>query len=419
MPSLETRRLSRCGVPPSLHLRPEGLHVSCALSLSVSLLDLDALSPREAQFVGMAESLADVLARSAPTADREGRLAEEAVAALRASLYPSLTVPAEFGGQGATLHEFVLAQERLGRADTSLALVAAMNAHVLGSAGEARSWPAGLYARVAGAARSGALTNALASEPELGSPSRGGLPRTRATRVPGGWRVNGAKTWSTGATALDFLVVSAAEETTVHRLVIEADRTGVSVERTWGDGLALRGSDSHDVIFEDVFVPQENLIPPMAPAGPESSAWFWSAITATYLGAGVGALQSVTAYARERVPTALGRPIATLPTVQENVGRIELDLAAAQALLHRVTRAWVEQPARRASLVPAFAGAKSLATNAAVRATDLALRVAGAPALDRALPIERFFRDARAGLTHPPTDETALGLLGRARLGQD
>ena len=61
--------------------------------------------------------------------------------------------------------------------------------------------------------------------------------------------------------------------------------------------------------------------------------------------------------------------------------------------------------------------AKYVATNNAIRVTDLALRVVGSAGLARGLPLERFFRDVRAGLGNPPMDDIALTLIGRAALG--
>ena len=377
-------------------------------------------SPQGAALLERADQLAGVFAAHAAEADRTGKVSPAAVAALRASGFAALTVPAGLGGGGATLHEFALVQRRLGRADASLALIAAMNGHVLGAVGEGGGWPAPIYETVARAAVTrGALTNALASEPELGSPSRGGLPQTAAVRAPGGWRLTGRKTWSTGAPALDFLAVTAAVGDQVWRFVLPSDTPGVSVERSWDGALALRGSGSHDVVFGDAFVPDARAIAPGGGKSPSGSAWFWGAVAATYLGVGWGALDALVAYARARVPSALGRPIATLPKIQRAVGEIELELAQAGALLERATQAWVRRPETREALLPHLAAAKSACTNAAAHVTDLALRAAGGAALAPGLPLERFFRDARAGLMHPPSDEAALGMLGRARLGEE
>jgi len=86
-------------------------------------------------------------------------------------------------------------------------------------------------------------------------------------------------------------------------------------------------------------------------------------------------------------------------------------------VLYDTARAWAEQPERRAALGPRIAAAKYLCTNAAQTATDQALRVAGGFGLTRQLPLERLYRDARAGLTHPPNDDAALEMIGRAALG--
>lgn len=344
-----------------------------------------------------------------------GDVTPEAGAALRASGYTRLTLPRGAGGLGASLEQYAEAQRRLGQAGAALALVLAMHTHVVGAAFQGRTLPGPMLDELAGASVEGRLVNALASEPELGSPSRGGLPRTAAVPDGDGWRVTGRKTWATGARELGLAVVSAATPAgEVVRLLVPLDAPGVAVEPTWVGALALRGSGSHDVTFDGVWVPAEHVAPP-TPAHPASSAWFWTALAATYLGVGDAALETLTAYARERVPTALGAPIATLPRVQEAVGRMAADLTASRALLGEAARAWDAAPGPEA--VPLLGAAKVHATNAAVAATDLAVRTAGGAALLPALGLERLLRDARAGLTHPPADEVGYGGLGAARLG--
>lgn len=377
---------------------------------------------RAEQLRQIAEPLADVFRQEAARADQTEQLSVLGVQAIKASAYPALTVPARLGGFGASLQEFARAQEILGRADASLALVAAMNGHLLGSVGEATSWPEEVYAELARASVShGALSNSLASEPDLGSPSRGGLPSSSAERVEGGWQVSGLKTWSTGSEALDYLVVTAAVDEGVWRFVIPGHSQGVQVLRTWQGSLSLRGSGSHDVRFSNVFVPDGHTLPPGPPLPPiraaSSGAWFWTAVAATYLGVGQAALDALVDYANERVPTALGQAIATLPKVQQAAGQMSLELLAARTLLHDLTRQWVNDPGERPALLPKLAAAKNLCTNAAVTVTDLAMRAAGGAALTAGLPLERYFRDARAGLTHPPADDQALGMLGKQVLG--
>ena len=140
-------------------------------------------------------------------------------------------------------------------------------------------------------------------------------------------------------------------------------------------------------------------------------------MAATYLGVGWAALEEMTRYAKSRVPSALGKPISSLENVQRNIGEMELSLKAAQLLLLEATGRWSENLEDRNSLLPLLAGAKYACTNAAIHVTDLALRTAGGGSLTRATTLERHFRDARAGLAHPPADDLALAMIGRSRLG--
>ncbi|WP_034384026.1 acyl-CoA dehydrogenase family protein [Deinococcus sp. YIM 77859] len=377
----------------------------CLLSPSALLPEMQAVTDRAAQ----------AIRAHAAACEAAQDVTQAAAAALRDSGYTRLTLPREAGGLGATLEQYAAAQLRLGEANAALGLILAMHTHVVGAAFQGQTLPEPLLAVLAQASREGRLVNSLASEPELGSPSRGGLPRTAALPEGGGWRVTGRKTWATGARALDLALVTAATpQGEVLRLLIPMNAPGVQIEPTWTDPLALRGSGSHDVTFAGVYVPAAHTAPP-APGQPASSAWFWTAVAATYLGVGFAALHALIAYAQERVPTALGAPIATLPRVQENVGRIASEVRAADALLLAAARAWDAAPG--ADSVPALAAAKARATNAAVWATDLAVRTAGGAALTPALPLGRLLRDARAGLTHPPADEVGYAHLGAALLG--
>ncbi|GAA0502311.1 acyl-CoA dehydrogenase family protein [Deinococcus depolymerans] len=353
----------------------------------------------------------------APECEAAQDVTPGAALALSQSGYTRLTVPTDAGGLGASLGVFARAQARVGRADASLALILAMHGHVTGAAFQGGSLPPHLLDAVAGAGVRGELLNALASEPELGSPSRGGLPRTVATPDGSGfesglWFVTGRKTWSTGARALRWALVSAATpDGRVGRYWVDLRGEGVRVEPTWQGALALRGSGSHDVVFDRA--PAALQAPPAA-SHPASSAWFWTAVAATYLGVGEAALDALRRYAHERVPTALGAPIATLPRVQETVGRVGAQLLAARTLLAHATATWDAQP--EAGAVPLIGAAKAVCTNAAVDATDLAMRAAGGGALTAALPLGKLLRDARAGLTHPPGEDAAFTAYGAALL---
>jgi alkylation response protein AidB-like acyl-CoA dehydrogenase len=396
-----------------------------------------ALTERQQRLVALADRLAARFAERATIHDRNGTFPFENYADLHESGYLRLAIPPEFGGAGANVFEMALAQERLARGDGATALATGMLIQIIGRESEARNpdtgrgdWPAPVFATICQAiAAEGGLINSVVTEPELGSVSRGGVPATSATPTDGGWRINGHKIFATGAPALRYFVTGVvlppseqAPRGETASAIVQAGSPGLRLESTWGDSLSLRTSGNDDVYYENVFVPDAWLIgrrvigAPIAPGQqPGLSAWGLT-ISAVYLGIGQAACDAACDYANNRVPPSLGKPIAELAHIQQWIGEMQITLDAARALLYDTARTWIEHPAARPTLAPQVAAVKYLCTNAACAATDKALRVAGGFSLTRALPLERYFRDARAGLFNPPQDDLALGQVGRAAL---
>jgi alkylation response protein AidB-like acyl-CoA dehydrogenase len=374
-----------------------------------------------AELLSRAQSLVPALAARAAVHDRDGSFPHDSVADVRAAGLHLLPVPAHWGGAGGSLVDAVNLLACIGGADASVALGLAMHVHVVGGLVENDVWPAGKLEQLCRAVvADGALVNAVASEPEMGSPSRGGLPRTTARAVPGGFVLNGRKSWVTFAPVLDFLLTTAEHDGAVSVFAVRRG-PGLSLVDTWSDALSLRASGSCDVVFTDVFVPDEWLVKDGRTAQPgrgigQPSGWPTLAFAATYLGVAEAAVRELARYCRERVPTALGKPIAELPHVQRNLGHMNIAVRSARIVLLDAARRWHEQPAARAGMESDLALAKHVCTNAAVEATDIALRTAGAAGLEHKLPLERLLRDARAGLMHPPQDERTFEILGRAAL---
>ncbi|HMP42701.1 MAG TPA: acyl-CoA dehydrogenase, partial [Roseiflexaceae bacterium] len=271
--------------------------------------------------------------------------------------------------------------------------------------------------------------NSVVTEPDLGSISRGGTPATAATPATGGWLINGRKLFASGGPALRYLVTGVtlppddeAPQGSTANAIVTAGTPGLRLIDTWSDNLSVRTSGNYDVVYEDVFVSDAWVVdrrpigaPPPAGARPGLNAWSL-AVAASYLGVGQAAVDAASEYANSRVPTSLGKPIAELPHIQQWIGEMQIAIEAARAVLYDAARTWVEHPELRPTLGAHVAAAKYLATNAACTASEKALRVAGGFSLTRTLPLERYFRDARAGLFHPPQDDLALGLMGRAAL---
>jgi alkylation response protein AidB-like acyl-CoA dehydrogenase len=381
-----------------------------------------AQTERERRVVDRAQAAAAVAFQYAAVHDRDATFPIEGLAELVRNGYLGVVVPEALGGDGAHVADLVLGNLALAKGDASLALVVAMHNALLGRVRDAGVWPASHFERVAReVAASGGLINSLASEPEMGSPSRGGLPATTATRVARGFRLNGRKTFSSGSTVLRWGVVSAtvhveATEPILSSFLVPLATPGVRIEPTW-DTLGVRATCSHTVVLEDVEVPVDAEVPratSMTDALPHERAWSLS-VAAVYLGVAEAARDYALEFARSRKPTALGgKSIASLPSIRDRFGRIELLLFEARGLLVGLARAWDAAPS--AEMEAALAAAKVVSTNNAVAVTEQTMRLVGGSSLDRSAPLERHYRDVRGGLHHPPQDDAALALFARDAL---
>ena len=194
---------------------------------------------------------------------------------------------------------------------------------------------------------------------------------------------------------------------------------GTRIEETW-DHLGLRASGSHDVVFEDVVVPLDHAVD-IRPAAEWTPADTLQQhvengilLAALYDGVARAATAWLVEFLKTRTPTSLGRPLATLPRVQETVGDIAMKL--------RVNRRLIDGLAGEidAGLVPEATDAhvvKSVVTNHAVEAIEAALSLTGNHGLTRANPLQRHYRDALCGRVHTPQDDATRTMLGRLALG--
>jgi alkylation response protein AidB-like acyl-CoA dehydrogenase len=377
---------------------------------------------RQAELIDLAETLAGPIAARAEAVDRAGAFPYENFRELHEAGYLGMTIPRDLGGMGANVLEYALAHERIARACGSTALAANMHLTLIGKIAEVGMWPTETLGRVTrDIVENGALINSANSELEMGSPSRGGLPTTTAVRTESGWVINGRKRWASMAPALTYLVTMATvvdgDAPRRGNFLVPANTPGVRVEKTW-DNLGMRGTASDDVVFTNLAVPSEALVLVDGSEVP-GDGFGWSAFggAAVFLGIGQAARDEAVRYARERRPNGMAAPIAELQTIQHRIARIELDLLQARSLLYATAEGWLARPEERNANMWRLAAAKYAVTNAAMRATDEALKVAGSAGLAAASPLQRFFRDARTAIGQPPIEDVALTTVGKAALG--
>lgn len=379
-------------------------------------------TPRQAAFVALGDRLAAIAAASADAHDRAGTFPHETFAALRDAGYFALTLPETMGGAGADPVGFFLAQERLARGSASVALAISMHLKVVADHVASTLWQGDVRDEfLAGVRDRGYLINNIASEPEMGSPSRGGVYRTTARRTAGGYLISGHKVWSTLAPILTHAALSCSIEQpdgsfANGRILVPTRLPGVRVEETW-DSLGMRSTGSHDLHFDEVAVPADHLLPPDTQGGGPELRPLALHMSAVYLGTATAARDFTVAYANARTPSAAGVPLAQIPLIQHRVARIEMLLWQARTAMYGSVEDWYTAPQHREALAWRFAAAKSVVTNNAIEITDLAMRVVGAAGMSRNYPLERYFRDVRAGLGNPPGDDTTLTTVGKAALG--
>jgi alkylation response protein AidB-like acyl-CoA dehydrogenase len=405
-------------------LHPNSSHKGC--NYKVSKLTMRAKRMSDNSMIGLAVELAATFGERAERHERENSFPFENYEDLRECSYVLATVPESSGGWGESIGTVTRAQAVLGEGCGSTALVTSMHLAQVARLQFAGWQPAQVQSVLQNIVEHGYLINSVQSEPLTGSPSRGGVPGTTATPTNDGYRLNGRKTYTTGAPVLHYMVVTAAlpgadGKPEIGQFLIEKTLPGVTIDPTW-NAMAMRLTGSHDLVLENVRVPKENLLAvgkKLSPANAALNAAGGLPVAAIYHGIGRAAAKFAAAYARERRPNSIDSSIATLPHIQEKAGRMELALLAAENTLFATAdladRGEHERnPTRLNALVGA---AKQLATNNAITAIDLALRIVGSAGLSMNLPLQRYYRDVRAGLGNPPMDDVSTTMLGKLALG--
>jgi alkylation response protein AidB-like acyl-CoA dehydrogenase len=381
------------------------------------------LNARQQDLVELAGRLADTFATRAAEHDRESTFPFENYADMRAAGYLGLTIPEELGGRGADLREMLLAQERLAMGCGSTALAVTMHVSPLGQVGAL--WRLNQDERLGQFLREAATGEVVyASMTAERGHSILMTSNTVATPVEGGYRVTGDKIFGTeSAICTHFSSMARVDDpdggsrVIIFRLARPVE--GMEVKDGW-DTMGMRGTLSNDWTMRDVFVPQDAVFHSY-PVGHFDSVllrmtWSWAmpAFGAVYLGIAGGAM----AYAREQVQ-ARGREGD--PAVQAAFAEMEILLETARAVLWRHTDEvisgdlfgdfTVQEGMARTMLT------KHVPCNNAIRIVDLALEVVGGAGFFRRSPLERMYRDVRAGVIMPYNNPEARSLFGRNALG--
>lgn len=367
-------------------------------------------APDDTVFVPLAAELAAEFATRAAAHDQEGTFPFENFARMEDSGFTRLAVPRELGGPGATMRQVCYAMAELARGCAGTAIAVNMH-HYLVLANVFR-WKKGLPGAEA-------LLRRVASDGLILMTSGGfdGLrPTGTAERVEGGFRVTGRKVFCSQAPVAGAITTMAVlrepdTEPVVLLMGIPTNAPGVRMVETW-DALGMRASGSHDLLLEDVFVPEAQISAqrPWArldPALRVAGIHFAPTVASVYAGIAAAARDEAVAALRERSD----------PLAQRQVGLMDATLRTMWwALMGAIGEMGDEYGPTDAVMAPLMVAKRQVMTGAQ-EVVDLAMEVAGGRSYFRSSPLERAYRDVRAGKYHPMTPERTLLYTGQLALG--
>ncbi|MBL0388334.1 acyl-CoA dehydrogenase [Tumebacillus sp. ITR2] len=305
-----------------------------------------------------------------------------------------LPIPEEYGGAGGDTISYALAVEEVGKASGShgLSYAAAVSLGVspfyyFGTAEQKAKWLTPLA--------EGKILGAFGlTEPNAGSDAGG----TQTTAVLDGdeWVINGSKCFITNVTYAGVCIVTAVTDKSkgtkgISSFIVPTDTPGFRTSTPY-DKLGLKGSNTAEIIMEDVRVPRENLI------GEENMGFKQFMVTldggrisigALSVGIAQAAYEAALKYSQERMQ--FGQSISKFQAIQFKLADMAMNIELARTAVLKA--AWLKDNGRPFTKEGAIA--KLFASEICMRATDQAIQIHGGYGYMKEYPVERFFRDAK------------------------
>lgn len=332
----------------------------------------------------------------------------------------TLPFPEKYGGSGSMLSACI-AVEELGRVcyNTAYLLVVQwipFGAILAGGTDEQRQ-------RFLPGLATGELRGALATTESQSGSDIAGI-KTRAQRVAGGYKLNGAKIWCTNSHVADFVLVAAKTVEdgvagSINLFIVEKNMPGFKIGRK-EEKMGARGIPSCPLFFDDVFIPDNNRMGGDANGFKIVMEAFNQSrpiIAARGVGLAQGATDHAVAFIQDRA--AFGQKISDFQGIRWMVADMAMQTEAARNLVYRAA-AMVDAGASGKELAPVAAMAKCFAADTAMRVATDAVQLFGAAGISAEYPINRYFRDAKVlqiieGTNQIQRNIIANSLLGRAR----
>ena len=333
-----------------------------------------------------------------------------------------LCIPEEYGGSGAGIMGLTVAIEEVTKYSNVLGLMLLLTRLPTGPIMIAGTEEQKLR-YLPGIANGSMRSSFCLSEPGAGSDVAG--MQTRATpdpEVPGGFILNGTKSWISGGKQADWFTVFAKKgdpssrlHTNIGAFIVDATTPGVSrprVDRKMG----VKGIDTADIVFEDVRVGPDQVIGGGFALAMQSLNAMRPIVAARGIGLAEGALMYATEYVKNR--PAFTKTIAEFQGIQWEIAKCATEIEAARLLTYRA--AWLADHGKfTKEYVPYLSMCKYYASEVAVKASGLAVQLLGAAGYMEEHPTELYYRDARQLTIVEGTSQVQLGLIAKGVLGHD
>ena len=387
------------------------------------------LTPSQRKWYDLAGRHADAFAQRAAEYDLEGKFPHENYAEMKASGYTAMPIPADCNGGGADLLEICIAQNRLAQGCGATAL--AVNMHfglpfvmtdliALGDDG-----PKEMLTKIADEQLIvfGAITD---SQVDSYKGITGmGYTTVKAEKVDGGFRVNGRKGFGTNSPIGDLFGCTAVyDDPDAGEIglifVLPSDTEGLVCLNDW-DTMGMRASQSHSWRLENVFVEEDHVFKHNLWEWDKYArglwAWHGGSFGAVYLGIAKAARDFAISQTRERTRLPFKHPESYYPGHQFLAAEMDIALHAGWAWQTRIAERLIDINNRDDGTIVEAVAMQYFCMRAAMDVVNKAVDLMGGAALARRLPLERYYRDVRAGPIHPIGGFDALELIGKHAFG--
>jgi len=345
--------------------------------------------------------------------DQECRHPFETVKTLGEMGIMGMFVPEEYGGSGADTISYAIAVEEISRVCGSTGIIVSVNNSLacfpllhFGTEEQKKRYLIPLA--------SGKKLGAFGlTEPGAGTDA--GAQRTVAEKDGDHYIINGSKIFITNGPVADTLIIFAMTDRAkgmrgISAFIIEKEMPGFSIG-TIEDKLGIRGSLQGELVFQDLRVPQENML------GQEGRGFGIAmqtldcgrvGVAAQALGIAQGALDHSIQYAKERVQ--FGRPIGKFQAISFMLADMETRVQATRYLVY--SAAFAKDNNKNYSKEAAMA--KLYAAETAMKVTTKAIQIHGGYGYTKDYPVERYFRDAKITAIYEGTSEVQRMVISRA-----